>query len=125
MSLLSFCLCLLWVTNRNNPARLYAVAQRDGMGRVLQAATAVLNQTQLTETLAWRNDGRLSAYTAIRSGDFTDSRTYTYSAFSQRLTQETFGLSSTNRFTNNYTFDQNQPGGIQHRGPAIRSLLRW
>ena len=99
---------------RTNAARIYTVPQRDGVGRVLQTMAKTLSNTNLTEALTWRNDGRLSSYTAIRggSGGFTDTRNYTYAPWSQRLTQESFSISGSQRFTNNYAFDNGQAGGL-------------
>jgi RHS repeat-associated protein len=65
----------------------------------------------LTETNTWRNDGRMSAYTAGRS-DFTDARVYGYSPLAQRLAGESFYLGSGKTITNNYTTDSGQTGGL-------------
>ena len=100
------------LTLRTNNYRTYTVTQRDGVGRVLQTQTKVSTSTNLTESLTWRNDGRLSGYTANRSGDFTDTRSYAYAPYSQRLTQESFSVSGGQRFTNIYTFDKGHAGGL-------------
>ena len=96
--------------SRASGAKIVTVNQRDGRGRVLQATTALYSSAILTETLSWRNDGRLSGYTANR--DFTDSRNYSYSSLANRVTQESFGLSSGNSATNNYTIDNGAAGGL-------------
>jgi RHS repeat-associated protein len=96
---------------RTNSLRTWFVNQRDGDGRILQTTTKVGGQTVLTEANTWRNDGRMSAYTAGRS-DFTDSRGYSYSPLAQRLTQESFFVGSSQAITNNYTIDSGQTGGL-------------
>jgi RHS repeat-associated protein len=111
---------------RTNSLRTWFVNQRDGDGRILQTATKVGSQTVLTETNTWRNDGRMSAYTASR--DFTDSRRYAYSALAQRLTQESFYLGSGKTITNNYTTDGGQTGGLgllTSRAQAGGSSASW
>ena len=102
------------LTGRTNAARVYTIPQRDGVGRVLQTMTKVLFSTNLSETLTWRSDGRLSGYTAIRSGTggFTDTRNYTYAPWSERVAQESFSVSGSQRLTNNYAFDNGQAGGL-------------
>ncbi len=99
------------LTGRTNSSRSYTINQRDGRGRVLQTTTSVGMLTALSETLNWRNDGRLSNYSAVRD-DFTDTRNYTYSAYAQRLTQEAFNTASGQRLTNNYTIDRGTNGGL-------------
>jgi RHS repeat-associated protein len=113
---------------RTNNYRTYLITQRDGAGRVLQTATKLRSNTNLTETLSWRNDGRLSSYTANRVGDFTDNRSYAYAPFSQRLMQEIFNVSSIQQFTNNYTYDYGQPGGLgvlTSMGTPAQSTNTW
>ncbi|SPE51121.1 hypothetical protein SBV1_1290002 [Verrucomicrobia bacterium] len=75
------------LAGRTNGSRAYTVNQRDGDGRVLQTTTSVGSQAVLGENLVWRNDSRLSSYTANRS-DFADTRNFAYSPLAQRLTQE-------------------------------------
>ena len=77
---------------------------------VLQSTTVVSLSPVLTENLSWRNDGRLSGYTANR--DFTDTRSYSYSSLANRVTQESFGFSTGHTATINYTTDSNQTGGL-------------
>jgi RHS repeat-associated protein len=116
------------LTGRTNNYRTYVIAQRDGMGRVLQALTKVFLSTNLTENLAWRNDGRLTGYTAVRLGDFTDSRTFSYSPFAGRLTQEVFNVSSSQQITNNYAYDFGQAGGLgvlTSLGSPAQSTNTW
>lgn len=96
---------------RTNSLRTWFVNQRDGAGRLLQATTKVGGQTVLTETSAWRNDGRLSSYTAARA-DFTDARYYTYSPLANRLTQESFNVAAGQRLTNSYTLDRASSAGL-------------
>jgi len=98
------------LVGRTNASRNYAITQRDGKGRVLGTTTTVGISTALTETLAWRNDGRLTNYVASR--DFTDTRNYSYSPLAQRLTQESFNVASGSHMTNNYTIDNNATGGL-------------
>jgi RHS repeat-associated protein len=99
------------LTTRNNSSRAYTITARDGMGRVLQTTNKMGTQTILAESLSWRNDGHLTAYTAYR-GDFTDSRTYSYTPLSQRLAQESFNVSASQRFTNSYTVDNGLVGKL-------------
>jgi RHS repeat-associated protein len=99
------------LTNRINSSRTLTVTQRDGSGRLLQANTKVGAATVLAETLTWRNDGRLGAYTAARS-DFTNTCNYSYSTLAQRLTQEGFNVASGQRVTNFYSFDLGTTGGL-------------
>ena len=96
---------------RTNSLRTWFVNQRDGDGRILQTATKVGSQTVLTETNTWRNDGRMSAYTAARN-DFTDYRSYSYSPLAQRLTQESFSLGPSLAVTNTYTTDWGVAGWL-------------
>jgi RHS repeat-associated protein len=103
------------LTSRTNTARTYQITQRDGCGRVLQAVTKVGTNAVLTESLTWRNDGRLSGYVATRSGDSTlttDTRRYGYSALAQRLTNESFYVSTGQAVTNSYLVDQGLAGGL-------------
>ncbi|HWX22414.1 MAG TPA: DUF6531 domain-containing protein [Candidatus Binatia bacterium] len=112
---------------RTNNYRTYVVTQRDGAGRVLQTQTTV-NSTNLSETLSWRNDGRLASYTAGRLNDFTNACTYGYAPYSQRLTQEVFNVSAIQKFTNNYTFDNGQAGGLGNLtsiGTPAQSTNTW
>jgi len=99
------------LSSRTNASRAYSIDQRDSAGRVLHTTTSVLGQTQLTETLGWRNDGRLNSYTAARA-DFTDARTFTYSPLANRLTQESFYVGQGQAITNTYTTDSGQTGGL-------------
>jgi hypothetical protein len=96
---------------RTNSSLAYAVNQRDGEGRMLQATTSAGVQTLLTENLSWLNNGQLSAYSAAR-GDFTDSRNYGYSALARRVTQESFNVAASQKLTNNYAVDQGQGGAL-------------
>jgi len=99
------------LTGRINANRAYSVTQRDGRGRVLQTSTTVGIATALTETLSWRNDGRLTNYVAAR-GDFTDTRNYAYSPLANRLAQESFNVGSGQKLTNNYTTDNGASAGL-------------
>lgn len=99
------------LTTRTNNSRTYAVNQRDGTGRILQTTTTAAGGTALTENLTWRNDGRINTYTAGR-GDFTDSRSFGYSALAARLTNEVFNLATNQVVTNNYAIDNGQSGGL-------------
>ena len=96
--------------SRTTGAKTATVNQRDGRGRVLQATTTYNTSPILTENLSYRNDGRLNSYTASR--DFTDSRSYSYSSLANRVTQESFGLSSGHSATNTYTIDSGATGGL-------------
>jgi len=107
------------ITGRTNTLRSYTINQRDGRGRILQTTTTVGSTTALSETMTWRNDGRLNSYTAVR-GDFTDSRNYTYSPWAQRLTQETLNVSASQRVTNNYIMD----GGVAARLGILTSVTQ-
>jgi RHS repeat-associated protein len=98
------------LVTRTTGAKTATVNQRDGQGRVLQSTTTYNTLPVLTENLSYRNDGRLSGYTASR--DFTDTRNYSYSTLANRVTQESFGLSSMSSGTNNYTIDNNVAGGL-------------
>jgi RHS repeat-associated protein len=100
------------IMGRTNSVRSYAIASRDGSGRILQANTYFGGSNILAETLAWRNDGHVNSYSAVRGDGFTDARNYTYATASQRLTQESFNLSGSLRFTNNYTLDNGQAGRL-------------
>jgi YD repeat-containing protein len=96
---------------RTNTSRSYTINQRDALGRPIQATTSVMFSTVMTESWTWRDDGMPTGYTATRS-DFTDSRSFSYGAFNQRLTQETFKVSSTQGTTNTYTYDAGASGGL-------------
>jgi RHS repeat-associated protein len=98
------------LTSRTTGAKTVTVNQRDGRGRPLQTTTTLYSLTAFSENLSWRNDGRLNGYTANR--DFTDTRAYNYSTLANRVTQESFGLSSGHSATNNYTVDNNVTGGL-------------
>jgi RHS repeat-associated protein len=99
------------LAGRTNSLRTWFVNQRDGEGRIVQDTTKVGVQTVLTESITWRQDGRMNAYTAAR-GDFTDSRRYSYLPLAQRLTQESFFVGSGQARTNNYTTDGGQSGSL-------------
>ena len=71
-----------------------------------------LGVPRLSETLTWRNDGRISSYTGARSDGYTDTRYFTYVPWSGRLTQESFNVSGSQQLTNNYTFDSGQAGEL-------------
>ena len=94
-----------------NQARSYAIGQRDGRGRVLQATTTVQSSPALTESLSWRNDGRLSSYSALRS-DFSDYRSYAYSSSARRLTNEILNVASGSPITNAFGVDFGQSGKL-------------
>ena len=100
---------LLWA--RVNSLRSWYVNTRDGEGRILRTTTLAAQEMPLYEDISWRNDGRISTYTAHRS-DFTDSRLYGYSPLAQRLTQESFFVGSGQARTNHYTTDSGQTGGL-------------
>ncbi len=115
------------LTTRSNASRTVSINQRDGMGRMLQTQTKVLFTTNLVENLTWRNDGRLNSYSAVRS-DFTDTRNYAYAPYSQRLIQESFNVSASQRLTNNYTFDNGTSGGLgilTSIGAPAQSTNNW
>jgi RHS repeat-associated protein len=99
------------LTGRTNSARNYVVNQRDGRGRILSTTTTAGLSTLLAETLNWRNDGRLTNYSAVR-GDYTDTRNYAYSPLAQRLTQESFNVGAMQSVTNVYAIDNGATGGL-------------
>jgi len=72
----------------------------------------VLFNTNPKEILAWRNDGRLSSYMAIRahSGGFNNTRNYMCVPWSEWLKQDNFNVSSNPQLTNSYTFTARQAG---------------
>lgn len=105
------------LTSRSNPFRTETVSSRDGMGRILSVGQTVSSVSQLQESLTWRPDGKLTAYSGAEPS-FTDARTYTYN-YSQmnRLTNETLALlpgQTPSSF--GYTYDFGANGG-----PGIRS----
>jgi RHS repeat-associated protein len=99
------------MTARYNASRNYTVNQRDGRGRVLSTTISSGLITLLSETLNWRNDGRLANYMAVR-GDFTDVRNYGYSPYAQRLTKESFDVGASQSVTNVYAIDNGSTGGL-------------
>jgi RHS repeat-associated protein len=115
------------LTIRSNSSRTLTVNQRDGRGRILQDTTAIGANKVLVENLSWRNDGRLNAYSALRS-DFTNNCSYTYSSLARRLTQESFNVSASQRLTNSYTFDNGQAGRLgvlTSIGTPAQSTNNW
>jgi RHS repeat-associated protein len=107
------------IASRTTGAKTVTINQRDGRGRVLESTTTLNTLTILTENLSYRNDGRVSGYTASR--DFTDTRNYGYSSLANRVTQESFGLSSGHSATNAYTIDNNVTGGLGILTSAVES----
>ena len=93
------------LVSRTNPFRKQTIG-RDGEGQILTMADAVGPNTALSETLAWRADGRLTNYTATRwgSGAWNDSRNFNYNTRDQ-LTTEGVGLATGVTATDTHTYD--------------------
>jgi len=98
------------LVDKVSEARALAMS-RDGRGRILQADTTVQGTLVLSESLVWRGDGRLTGYSAVRN-DYTDTRSYGYSAMARRLTNETLAVASSQNVTNSYGVDSGQSGKL-------------
>ena len=99
------------LTSRTVGNRQTTITSRDGEGRPSTIVTTVNGATVLTEDLTRYLDGTLSDDTLYRS-DFTDSRSYSYSYLSRRLTQETLNLNGSTTWTNHFGYDDGAASGL-------------
>jgi RHS repeat-associated protein len=109
------------VTQRTSPARTLAILDRDENGRIEEQQLTVGGSPVLTEQMVWRKDGKISSYTADRSGagEWDEIRQYGYNSRGQLLT-ETYGIGPGQEAGFNYQFD----GGTAGTGPGVRTLAR-
>lgn len=98
-------------TSRSFGGRTVTVSSRDGTGRPLQVDTDIYGTYVLQDVLSWFLNGQLAGHT-IGRWDYTDSRNYAYTPYSRRLSQEQLNITDSQRWTNNFTFDDGVPGGI-------------
>lgn len=99
------------LTSRSFSGRTVTVTSRDGVGRPLQVDTDIYGTYVLQDVLSWFLNGQLAAHTISR-WDYTDSRSYAYTPYSRRLSQEQLNITASQRWTNNFTFDGGVNDGI-------------
>ena len=96
---------------RQNGELSVTMDARDGRGRIAHRTSKLGSTPVLTESSSWRSDGRLAGYTAVR-GDYTDGRSYSYSAMARRLATETLAVGASQLITNSYATDFGNSGRL-------------
>jgi RHS repeat-associated protein len=121
------------LTSRTTPWLTQTISSRDGRGRITGESTTISGTTALNETMGWRNDDRLSSYSAsgamTLTGTTASTLNYTYDTRGE-VVLEPYQLTSTDQETQGYIFDTTVTGdfssftnsGNNEAGLGVRTI---